>query len=242
MRRVLAIVVGLGLVAGGGWLGFMLAMQLVVGLTLKEQPGLVQMPVESRASAVGNNPIRIKLNGTIAAQVPFKQTLQLPLHGRYDADVSFDTVVPIAFTIDYRGAIAVDTLATIRGVTDFNYQNVKRLRNVEFTAQIPLQFEQPVVLKVPVKADLRIVYHGPLTVNFDQTVSAPVDTTLHTRLHAVREIETPLLTRFDFDVRWPKTPVPVVITHADLRLPLDTLRLTRKPDAGADAAASIHKD
>lgn len=234
MYRGLAIIAGAGvLIVAGGWLGFWLFTHLILGLTLTDQPGMVRFPPSTPATALARNKVKIKLNGYIDAEVPFKQVLSLPLSGHYDAEASFDTVVPVEFTIRYRGVIPVGTMATIHGVTDFNYQKVKRLRNVAFTAQIPLRFEQAIALTVPVRANLHLVYRGPLGVNFNQTVSAPVDTVLHTKLLAVRDIETPILARFGLNVHWPQTPVPVIITKADLRLRLDTLRLQKRDDANA---------
>lgn len=217
----------IALIAIGGVLGLWIYAHLIFGFTLTDQPGLVLFPPTTYVSAMANNKITIKLNGTIDAEVPFKQTLELPLHGHYDTDARFDIVVPVEFTITYKGAIPVNSMATIHGVTDFNYQKVKRLRNVAFSAQIPLKFEQPISLVVPVKAKLHLVYHGPLGVQFNQTVSAPVDTVLHTHLFAVREITTPILARFGLNAHWPRTPVPVIIKHAELRLRLNTLRLEK---------------
>lgn len=232
---------GLGaaaLAVAGGALGFWIYAHLIFGFTLSDQPGMVQFPPTTMVSASASNKIAIKLNGYIDAKVPFKQTLSLPLNGRYDTDARFDIVVPVSFTIQYRGAIPVNSMATIHGVTDFNYQKVKRLRNVSFSAQIPLKFEQPIALTVPVNAKLHLVYHGPLGVRFNQTVSAPVDTTLNTRLLAVRDITTPILARFGLNVRWPDHPIPVIVKHADLRLKLNTLRLEKTQGAQASTAAT----
>lgn len=237
MRRI--VLLGLGatvLAVAGAALGFWIYARLIFGFTLTDQPGFVKFPPTTPVTAAATNKIKIQLNGYIDAKVPFKQTLSLPLHGRYDTDARFDIVVPVSFTIQYRGAIPVNTMATIHGVTDFNYQKVKRLRNVAFTAQIPLKFEQPIALTVPVNAKLHLVYHGPLGVRFNQTVSAPVDTVLNTRLKAVREITTPILARFGLRVRWPDEPVPVIVKHADLRLKLNTLRLQRTAGDSPSAA------
>ncbi|MGH8507029.1 MAG: hypothetical protein ACRETM_13885, partial [Stenotrophobium sp.] len=199
--RTLSLGAGaLGLIVVGALLGFWLYAHLVIGLTITDQPGLVLFPPTTNVVAKAENKIKIKLNGYIDAQVPFKQVLDLPLHGNYKTIASFDTVVPVEFTIHYKGVIPVDSIATIHGVTDFNYEKVKRLRNVPFTAQIPLKFEQPVTLTVPVKANLHLVYHGPLGMFVNQTVSAPVDTVLKTRLLAVKEIETPILAKFGLRV------------------------------------------
>lgn len=232
--RGLAYLVGLLLLVGvGGALGFWGYARLVLGIRLQDQPTLVRFPPVMPVEAMARNNVKIGLNGYIQAEVPFKQELKLPLYGEYTANIKLDTTVSIQFTINYRGAIPVDTMATIRGVTDFNYEKVKRLRNVAFTAEIPLRFEQPIALVVPVKADLRLVYSGPLTVVFDQTVSAPVDTTLHTSLKAVRDITTPILARFGLRVQWPQEPLPVIIQRADLGMKISTLRL--EPPASTTA-------
>jgi hypothetical protein len=223
----------LGLVVAGALLGSWLYAHLVIGLTITDQPGEVLFPAQTLVSAKAQNKIKIKLNGYIDARVPFKQKLDLPLKGNYKTIASFDTVVPVQFTIHYKGVIPVDSIATIHGITDFNYEKVKRLRNVPFSAQIPLKFEQPVTLTVPVKANLHLVYHGPLGMYVDQTVSAPVDTVLKTRLLAVKEITTPILARFGLRVYWPDAPVPVIIKRSDLHFNLDTLQLVQaqKPEA-----------
>ncbi len=231
MIRLLAILLLLAaLVCGGGLLGFWLYANLIFGISIKDQPGEVLFPREMTVQAEATNNIKIALNGYIDAEVPLQQTLSLPLEGVYDADVALDTWIPVRFTVNYRGVIPVNSMATIEGRTDINYQAVKRLRNLKFTAQVPLQFEQPVVFSVPVETKIRFKYRGPLRLALKQTVQAPVDTVLKTRLKAVRDIETPILARFGLRMRPPQTPVPVIIQNADLRLGLDTLRLERTPD------------
>lgn len=235
--RWLAYGAGLLLLIGvGGALGFWIYARLIFGFTLSEQPAMVLFPPQMPVHAQAHNRVKIGLNGYIEAKVPFKQDLKLPLHGDYNTNIKLDAIAPVEFTIVYRGVIPVNSMATISGVTDFNYHQVKRLRNVAFTAQIPLQFEQPIALTVPVKADLRLLYSGPLKVKFDQTVTAPVDTVLDTKLLAVREISTPILARFGMNVHWPQTPVPVIIQHAALGMELNTLRLEKAVPATAESA------
>lgn len=230
IRALLLLLLFAALVCGGGMLGFWLYANLIFGLNIKDQPGDVLFPPEMTVDAAATNKIKIKLNGYIDADVPLKQTLNLPLEGAYDADVVIDTWIPVRFTVNYRGVIPVDSMATIEGRTDMNYQSVKRFRNLKFKAQVPLKFEQPVVFSVPVDTKIRFTYRGPLRMALKQTVLAPVDTVLKTRLLAVRDIETPILARFGLRMRPPTTPVPVIIQNADLRMHLDTLRLERAPD------------
>lgn len=244
IRRIavaLALLAGLaGIVVAGGVLGFWLYSRLIFGFTITDQPALLKLPPTFNADVEATNTVTIKLDGLIDATVPFKQTLNLPVTGDYDADISLDTIVPISFTIVYKGLIPVDTFASIRGTTDFLYQNVKRLRNVPFSARVPLKFEQPVSFTVPVNSKLHLIYKGPLHMNLDQTIAAPVDTVLHTRIKAVREITTPILTHFGLRVHVPdETLTPVILKHSDLRMRLDTLRLARTPDPSVPQRAPV---
>ncbi|WP_022977033.1 hypothetical protein [Nevskia ramosa] len=226
----------LGLVAAGGLalaaaaLGFWLYANLFVGLTITDQAGMITLPPKFTAYAQATNNVTIKLDGYIDAIVPFKQTLDLPIEGDYTADIDFDTVVPVKFTIEYSGLIPVDTFADIEGRTDFVYQNVKRLRNVAFKGRVPLQFEQPVKFVVPIDTSLRVKFHGPIGLKLNQTIKAPVDTVLKTRIKAQREVTTPILARFGLEVTSPTEAIPVIIQHSDLRLKADTLRLEKAPD------------
>jgi len=238
MRLLAKLGLGLLLAAGGAALGFWLYLHLVVRLTLTDQPGHVLLPPQARAIAEATNKITIKLDGYIDATVPFKQTLDLPLQGNYDADVKLDTSVPIRMVIRYRGVVPVDTYADIEGTTDFTYQKLKRLRNVKFKARIPLRFEQPVSFTVPVDTSIRLNYRGPLKLALNQRIRAPVDTVLKTRLKAVREITTPILARFGMNVRFPQEPVPVIVKHADLGLRIKGLRLERMPHSEGEAPAA----
>lgn len=234
MKRLLTLSAGLlgagGLLVGAGVVGFWVYSWLVVGLTITDQPGLITLPPTFTARARASRDVTINLDGFIDAAVPFKQTLNLPIEGDYTADIQLDTVVPVKFTIEYRGVIPVDTFADIKGRTDFVYQNVKRLRNVAFAGRVPLQFEQPVKFVVPIDTTIRVRFRGPIALKLDQTIKAPVDTVLNTRIRVEREVTTPILTTFGLDVTAPAQPIPVIIQHADLRLKADTLRLSKAAD------------
>ncbi len=225
-----------GLIAAGGLLvaaavlGFWAYANLVVGLTISDQPAMITLPPKFTANAQATNKVTIKLDGYIDATVPFKQTLDLPIEGDYTADIDLDTVVPLKFTIEYSGLIPVDTFADIEGRTDFVYQNVKRLRNVAFKGRVPLQFEQPVKFVVPIDTSLRVKFHGPIGLKLNQTIKAPVDTVLHTRIKAQREVTTPILAKFGLEATSPTEAIPVIIKYSDLRLKVDTLRLEKAPD------------
>ncbi|MGB1579952.1 MAG: hypothetical protein ACPHER_00425, partial [Nevskiales bacterium] len=102
---------GLVVIAGCAFAGYYLITNLYLGLALKDQPGSVYLPIEFDATASITNNMDIVMDGVIEAQVPFKQTLSLPLKGRYKADVEIDAPVPVKFDVVYDGTIPVDTIA-----------------------------------------------------------------------------------------------------------------------------------
>ena len=221
---------GAAVVVIGAFIGLALIQRLVIGLQIQNIPGAVTLPPEVEGFAEVTDNIDILLQGEIAAEVPLRQTLSLPLQGRYSADVEIDTLAPVDFTITYDGTIPVDTIATIEALADFNFQDVKRYRQLPVTAKLPMQMNLPVSLRVPVKDEVRIRHRGRVSMEIDQTIEAPVDTLIKTRLPVNQEINAPVTARLALRAQFPQTPQRAIINQADLRLPLDTLRLLETDD------------
>lgn len=217
---------GLGVIVIGAFAGYYLLTHLVIGLSLKNQPGSVYFPPEFTAVARVTNNLDIKMDGVITAQVPFKQTLNLPLKGRYKADVEIDAPVPVKFDVVYDGTIPVDTFADITARADFNFQDVKTYRELEIKAKLPMKMALPVKLTAPVDTTIDFKYKGPLVMGLDQTIQAPVDTVLDTRLVVNQNVNTPVTADIPLKVTAnDDEPVKVILTEANLELHADTLRL-----------------
>jgi hypothetical protein len=223
-----AVVIGVGAA-----LGLLLIERLVLGLRITHIPGAVTLPASAEGYAEVTDEIDIRLKGEIAAEVPLRQTLKLPLQGRYTASVDIDALAPVDFTITYDGTIPVDTIATIEAQADFNFQDVKRYRQLPVVAKLPMQMNLPVSLRVPVRDQVRIRHQGVVRMEIDQTVEAPVDTLIRTRLPVDQDIRAPVTAKLALRADFPTSPQRAIINEAALSLPLDTLRLgtTADPDA-----------
>ena len=223
---------GAGVIVIGAFLGLWLIERLVLGLRIENIPGAVTLPPQAEGFAEVTDDIDILLQGEIAAEVPLRQTLNLPLQGRYTANVEIDALAPVDFTITYDGTIPVDTIATIEAQADFNFQDVKRYRQLPVVAKLPMKMNLPVSLRVPVQDQVRIRHQGVVAMEIDQTVRAPVDTVIRTRLPVNQEINAPVTARLALRADFPSTPQRAIINEAQLALPLGTLRLgtTDDPD------------
>lgn len=226
MKRPLALaaVVVVALVLLGGVLGFLLYTHLALGIPLRDQAGLLRLPPVMQVRAKATNTVAIRLNGMIDATVPFKQTVQLPLNDSYPAQMVLDTVVPLRFTIHYQGRIPIHAEADVEGTTDLVLHR-RFLPKFHLHTKVPLDFEVPVSLSVPVDTPLHLVYRGPIRFAINQTLNVPMDTELRTRFRVDRDVQAPILASFGLRVEPPAAPVPIVVRQADLKLSLSGLHV-----------------
>jgi len=224
-----------GVIIIGGLLGYWVFMNVAARLLISDQPLTIQLPPHADVTMKTDHKIDVLMKGTIYAQVPLVQTLDLPVKGTYDTIVNIDTKVPLETVITYEGVIPVDSIAEIEAMAPVNFQNVKKFKNLHFKAKLPLKLRLPVKLVVPVKQDIPLKYHGPLRVTIDHVIRAPVNTTLKTALKVDQEFSIPITTSVPLRLDLPQHPVRATIVESDLNLDLSTLRLERK--TGADAPA-----
>lgn len=224
-RRWLAPMALLLLIMLGGGLGFLAYTRLALGLHLRQQAVLLGLPARISAEVRALDPARVGLNGDVSARIPLRQTFMVPLRGNYEAHVAFDAEVPLKTVIHYQGTVAVETTASLAGSTGLVLDK-SWLPRFPLRAQVPLRFDLPVSLAVPVDTRIRLAYRGPLRFSLDQRLAVPVDTVLRTRFPLARDAEAPVRTAFRLRAV-PPASVPVIIEEARLELPLAGVRLQR---------------
>lgn len=223
----------IGVVIVGGLFGYWAFMNVAARLIISDQALTIQLPPRSNIVMRTNHNVDVLMKGTIYAQVPLKQMLDLPVSGTYDTIIDIDTQVPLETVITYEGIIPVDSMADIEAKAPVNFQNVKKYKNLHFKAKLPLKLRLPVKLVVPVKQVIPLKYHGPLKVGIDHVIRTPVDTTLRTALKVNQPFSVPITTSLPVSLQLPQHPVKATIVESDLFLNLATLRLERKPPASA---------
>jgi hypothetical protein len=211
--------------AVGGVIGYFIFLRLMLGLTLTDQPTAISLPPSLDVTAEVTNVVDIGLDGFIDARVPFNQQIFVPLRGRYDIDIKLDTQVPVAFEVIYEGVIPVDTTARIQARTNLNFQTIKQYRNLLIDAELPLKFDLPVKLRVPVNDTIRFKYEGPLPIVANQNLKTRLDTVLPTRLAVSQTTRTPISGRFGMRLNMPQKPIRAIINHAELDIDVSSLRL-----------------
>lgn len=225
---LLLVPLTLAIIIACAWVGTQLFQFGLIKLTLHEQNMKVRFPPQLNASLETTRPLDIQLDGDISTVVPFKEVLEVPFKGEFPVNVKLDANIPVAFEVVYEGIIPVDTMAAITATTEINFGNVKKLRNLRISTSIPMKFDLPVNLRVPVKDNIRFNYHGPITVFADEMLKLPVDTIIETTIKVDQRVSTPVTSRLNLAAELPQTEVSATITHSELNLRPATLQLLRK--------------
>lgn len=222
LLRLLKWVVGGGIVAGalvvGVLAGVWVYFHIVIDIAIRDQQVAVSLPEKLDATVEVSNILEVAMGGLITTEVPFKQTLEVPLQGTYDLDVELRAPVPLKFNVAYDGIIPIDTEADVTIRTGINYKNLKSLRNLRIKTSIPLKFPLPVNLNVPVDDVVDLEYVGPLTADVDEVLTAPVDTVLKTRLPINQTVRTPVTAALPLALYPEQGPIKAILTTLDVAL------------------------
>lgn len=105
--------------------------------------------------------------------VAIDRNLQLPLKGKYLADLSFEVETPITVNINYETMLKVDEVMPIQSSTDLIYQN-KLLPKFPLSLNIPVKLDIPFQLKRNYTIPVKIVFDGPVYLVFDGAVNLPI--------------------------------------------------------------------
>ena len=210
----------------GGALGVLIYLRLVVDLDISQQSLLLRLPDGLRAQADIKDPVPVRIDGMVSATVPINQTFQLPLRGSYVAQVVFNADIPLKTRVTYTGSIPIRAFADLRGSTALVVDS-RFLPKFDLMARVPLNFDLPVTLTVPINTRIALAYRGPLSFTLNQNLALPVRIVVQTKFPLHRDAQAPVLARVGLQVHAPAAAIPLVIEQATLRLPLSQMSLQR---------------
>lgn len=117
---------------------------------------------------VGNY-LNAHAKGALATQIDLDRQLDLPLKGKYLADLQFSVVVPVSVSIDYQTMIHIDQLMPLDATTDLIYKN-RFLPKFPIHLDIPIRLDVPFHLKRSYDIPIEIFFNGPVYFEFDEKV------------------------------------------------------------------------
>lgn len=107
--------------------------------------------------------------GTLDTQLKIDQKINLPLTGKYLANLEFEVEVPVSVSIDYQTEVLIDQNMPLETTTDLIYQN-KLLPKFPLTLDIPIKLAVPFHLKQDYQIPIKIMFNGLVYFEFDEQV------------------------------------------------------------------------
>lgn len=124
---------------------------------------------------VGNY-LEVQSVGTLNTKIDLDHHVDLPIKGKYLADLSFSVEVPVQVAVDYQTDVLIDQTMPLSTTTDLVYQN-------KFLPKFPLNIDIPVKLSVPFH--LKQTYTIPIKIDFSGPVYLELDEKV--RLHVLHQ-------------------------------------------------------
>lgn len=122
--------------------------------------------------SVGNY-LQMQSIGTLDTQIALDRKLQLPLKGKYLADLQFSVEVPISVDIDYSTNIQINQTMPLEATTDLVIKN-KLVPKFPLKMDIPVKLDVPFHLKRTYNIPIRINFNGPVYFEFNEKVDLHV--------------------------------------------------------------------
>ena len=107
--------------------------------------------------------------GTLDTQLKIDQKINLPLHGKYLANLEFEVEVPVSVSVDYQTEVLIDQNMPLETNTDLIYQN-KLLPRFPLTLDIPIKLAVPFHLKQDYQIPIKIMFNGLVYFEFNEQV------------------------------------------------------------------------
>ncbi len=226
----------LGAVAGGAVAGWWVFRNVDARLVLKDQPATVLLPEPLAVTADVLNDLSIEIDTSITTTVPVDQRVKIPVEETLRVNASFDSEIPIKMNVPVKDYIVIDQLLDVNTVVKADL--LGDTHDLPLRGKIPVKARVPVNLNIPVDQMVHLKFTAPVEAKLKQALDVPLKADIAATIPIRSKMNVPVKSALQANIVVPD-PAPVVITEADLRLPLRTLRLNTADDqARAPAAAA----
>lgn len=232
---IFAVVILLGAIAGGMLVGMWVFRNVDARLVLSDQPATVVLPDALAVSADVLNELEIEIDSSITTTVPVDQRIKIPLTDVLHVQASFDSPVPIKMNVPVRDFIYIDQVLDVNAVVKADL--LGDTHDLPLRGKVPVKAKVPVSLNIPVDQMVHLKFTAPVDVKFKDALDVQLKADIATTIPIKSQMSVPVKSALKANITVPD-PADIIITHADLRLPLRTLKFnTAGEQKNAPAAA-----
>lgn len=168
-RMILSFIAAVFLVAVLFWL----YLNMYASMQVRANHADIQLSHSLPTKISVGNYLQTQSIGTLDTHIGLDRQLQLPLKGKYLANLQFSVEVPIAVNIDYLTKIKINQTMPLEATTDLVVKN-KLVPELPLKMNIPIRLDVPFHLKHTYHLPVRIHFNGPVYFQFDEMVGLHV--------------------------------------------------------------------
>lgn len=225
MNKVLLGAGGLilvGAVAGGVAVGWWVFRNVDARLMLTDQPATVVVPQPVAITAEVLNNLDIEINDAITTTVPVDQTITIPIKDTLHVIADFDHDIPIKLMVPVRDKITIDQVLDVDTVIKADL--LGDTHDLPVRGKIPVKAVVPISLNIPVDQLVHLKFTAPADVRIIQPLVVPLKAEIAARIPIHSRMSVPVKSALQATATIPN-PADIIITTANLKLPLRTLKL-----------------
>ncbi len=163
-------------------IGFWLYLNVQASMHVSAQNADIQLSQSLPTKINVGNYLQAQSIGVLDTKINLNQNVNLPLKGKYLADLKFSVEVPVSVAVDYKTQVLIDEVMPLSATTDLVYQS-KLLPKFPLNIDIPIKLKVPFHLKQSYDVPIRIDFDGPVYLEFDERVNLYVVHQFNPRLN-----------------------------------------------------------
>ncbi len=220
------------------WLGGLFAFAVMLGigaaswlfkstelrLPVRNQSAIVRLPQPIQAKARIANDLDILVRGEVQSQVPINQVIEVPIQDTLHTIISFDHAVPVKMDVPLNVTIPLDQILHVDSTVQVKV--LGQQLSLPIRGDIPVKAQIPLKLNVPVDQQVHLKFVAPADATLKQTLKIPLKTSIDARIPIQGAMQVPVKSDLEAQVIISQ-PIPAVISHSDLTIPLSQLGLQR---------------
>lgn len=152
---------------------FWLYLNIQASMYVSAQKAKIQLSDRFETKIHVGNYLETKAKGKLNTEINMDQRMNLPLKGKYPANLKFVVETPVKVNIDYQTSVKINAILPLDATTDLVYQK-KYLPRFPLRVDIPIQLDVPFHLKRSYVVPIKIMFDGKTYFVFDEVLNVPV--------------------------------------------------------------------
>lgn len=133
----------------------------------------IQLPESLPVRIDVGNFLETQSIGELDTQIDLNRIVDIPLKGKYLANLKFVVEVPVTVDVDYETLIKIDQTMPLSATTALVFPQ-KYVPKLPLSLDIPIKLDVPFQLKRQYTVPIKIIFDGPVYLDLDEQLKLPV--------------------------------------------------------------------